>query len=374
MKKMIRLARSIVGLKEAAAVRRVLVDDGYLGMGQEVRLFEEELKKFLGGKVDVACLNSGTAALHLGVMAVVKPGDEVLVPAFTFVACFQAIIAAGAKPVACDIDPDTLMIDLKDAAKRLTKRTRVIMPVHYAGSVSDLTAVYAFAKKHCLRVVEDAAHAFGTTYKGKKIGSLGDVVCFSFDGIKNITSGEGGAVVSRDKKVMEFVKDARLLGVKKDTEKRYQGARSWTFDVTHQGYRFHMSNVLAAIGRVQLKRFDEFRRKRQALALHYQKALARVNGLEMVPMDLKTVVPHIFPVRVKDVRRDALKDFLQGKGIETGIHYYPVHRLTFFLKKGARFPVTEKVYNEVLSLPLHPALTRAEQGRVISAIQEFYGK
>lgn len=362
----------MVDAKEAQALRRVLLEDGYLGMGQEVRFFEDELRKFFGGEVEVVCVNSGTAALHLAVMAAVKPGDEVLVPSFTFVASFQAITAAGAKPVACDIDPLTLMIDLKDAAKRLTKRTRVIMPVYYSGAVGDLKSVFSFAKKHKLRVVEDAAHAFGTTYQEKKIGSFGDIACFSFDGIKNITSGEGGAVVTRDKKVAEFVRDSRLLGVQKDTEKRYAGLRSWEFEVTHQGYRYHMSNLLAAIGRVQLKKFSKFASRRQALAKNYQKKLTGIPAIELLSIDLNTVVPHIFPILAKKGLRDKLRAFLQANDIETGIHYFPNHRLKFFSKKNARFPVTDKIYSEILSLPLHPGLKRSEQEQVIAMIRRFF--
>ncbi len=368
---MIRLAKSVVDIKEAQALSGVILDDGYLGMGQEVRLFEDELKGFLGGRGAVICVNSGTAALHLAVMAVVKPGDEVLVPSFTFVASFQAITAAGAVPVACDIDPKTLLLDLKDAARRITRRTKVIMPVHYAGAVGDLKAVYSFARKYKLRVVEDAAHAFGTTYQGKKVGSFGDIACFSFDGIKNITSGEGGAVVTADKKVREFVKDARLLGVHKDTDKRFSGQRSWEFEVYHQGYRYHMSNLFAAIGRTQLKKMPKFSRSRQALASRYQKELGCVDGLDLTPMDLSVVVPHIFPILVKNGRRDGLRVFLAERGIESGIHYYPSHRLKFFSKPGVKCPRVDEVYAKVLSLPLHPDLTRVQQRTVIETVKEF---
>ncbi|MBF0489185.1 MAG: aminotransferase class I/II-fold pyridoxal phosphate-dependent enzyme [Candidatus Omnitrophica bacterium] len=168
----IRVSKSCVGLQEVRVLRRVIMEVGYLGMGQEVQSFENELQEFLGGKSDVVCVNSGTAALHLALMSVIKPGDEVLVPSFTFVASFQAITAAGAKPVACDINPQTLIIDLEDAKKRLTKKTRAIIPVHFAGSVGNLKEVYSFAKKNKLRVIEDAAHAFGSTYQGQKVGNL----------------------------------------------------------------------------------------------------------------------------------------------------------------------------------------------------------
>ena len=246
---MIHISRSVVGAAELEAMGRVMREDGYLGMGREVRAFEEELQEYFGGRDrQVICLNSGTAALHLAVAAVTDPGDEVLVQSLTFVATFQAISAAGAVPVACEVYPETVTLDLEDAARRITPRTRAVMPVHYASNPGDLEAIYGFARRYGLRVIEDAAHAFGCTYQGRKIGSFGDLACFSFDGIKNITSGEGGAVVTSDPRVIQSVQDARLLGVQRDTEKRYQGARSWEFDVQHQGYRYHLSNLFAAMG------------------------------------------------------------------------------------------------------------------------------
>ena len=196
---MIKISKAVVGPAELEAMGRVMHEDGYLGIGREVRAFEEELQEYLGGQGrKVICLNSGTAALHLAVQAATNPGDEVLVQSLTFVATFQAISAAGAVPVACEVNPETVTLDLEDAAQRITPRTRAVMPVHYASNPGDLEAVYQFAQERGLRVIEDAAHAFGCTYQGQKIGSFGDLVCFSFDGLKNITSGEGGAVVTSD--------------------------------------------------------------------------------------------------------------------------------------------------------------------------------
>jgi len=221
---MIHISRSMVGAAELKAMGRVMLDDGYLGMGQEVRAFEAELQEYLGGRDrTVICVNSGTAALHLAVAALTSPGDEVLVQSLTFVATFQAISAAGAVPVACEVYPETVTLDLEDAARRITPRTKAVMPVHYASNPGDLEAIYGFAGRHGLRVIEDAAHAFGCTYKGRKIGSFGDLACFSFDGLKNITSGEGGAVVTSDPSVIQWVQDARLLGVQRDTEKTVSG-------------------------------------------------------------------------------------------------------------------------------------------------------
>ncbi len=367
----IRLSQSVVGDREKDALSRV-IEDGYLGMGRFVQEFEEGLKAYLGAE-HVVCVNSGTAALHLAFMGIgLKPGDEVLVQSITYVASFQAITAAGARPVACEVLPETCTIDLRDAEKRITPKTKAIMPVHYAGRTGDLDAVYAFAGRHGLRVVEDAAHAFGSLYKGKRVGSFGDVVCFSFDGIKNITSGEGGAVVTEDDRVAEFVRDARLLGVHRDTEKRYKGMRSWQFDVAHQGYRYHMSNLFAAIGMVQLERLEpEFKTARQRLAKQYHNALKGFPQIRLFPDDYDTVVPHIYPIRVLNGRRDELKKHLEQNGIECGVHYFPNHRLTYFKDPEIELPITDKLYSELLTLPLHPALTPEEQSYIIEKTKEF---
>ncbi|MFA5117992.1 MAG: DegT/DnrJ/EryC1/StrS family aminotransferase [Candidatus Omnitrophota bacterium] len=370
----IRLSKSVVGALEKKALGKV-IDGSYLGMGKFVREFEKTLAEYLGDR-EVICVNSGTAALHLALVGIgIRPGDEVLTQSLTFVAGFQAISAAGAKPVACEVEPKTLTIDLKDAARRLTGKTKAIMPVHYASRTGDLNAIYAFARKHGLRVVEDAAHAFGTLYKGRRVGSFGDVVCFSFDGIKNITCGEGGAVVTKDTSVAQIVKDARLLGVHKDTEKRYRGERSWEFDVYHQGYRYHMSNLFAAIGITQFKRFEaEFKPRRQELAKRYFRALSGIQGLELFADDYEEIVPHIFPVRVSEGMRNGLRDYLLGCGIECGVHYYPNHLLTYFGSGKKHLPVTERIFAELLSLPLHPDINDTAHAFIIKRIHEFFSK
>lgn len=367
----IRLSKSVVGKLEKAALGRV-IDEEYLGAGIFVQEFEKELKNYLGA-ANVVCVNTGTASLHLALMAAgLRPQDEVLVQSLTYVACFQAITASGAIPVACDVDIRTCTIDLNDAEKRLTEKTRAIMPVHYASRPGDLNGVYKFAKSHNLRVIEDAAHSFGGTYKGKKIGSFGDIVCFSFDGIKNITCGEGGAVVTSDEKVASFVRDARLLGVSNDTEKRYQGQRSWVFDVTHQGYRYHMSNLFAAIGIEQLRRLEiEFIPKRRELARRYYEAIQGISGIELFPNDYKEIVPHIFPIRVLNGKRDRLRQCLTQNNIECGVHYFPNHRLSFFCGRKIELPVTDKLYAELLSIPLHPDIDKNDQDQIISCITNF---
>lgn len=372
----IRLSKSVLGPAEAAAVSRVLLEDGYLGMGREVQAFEEDLAAFLGvPRERVICVNSGTAALHLAVEAITQPGDEVLVQSLTYVASFQAISGARATPVPCEVLPKTLTLDVADARRRLTPRTRAVMPVHYASNPGNLTAIYDLARSHGLRVIEDAAHAFGCRYQGRLIGSEGDIVCFSFDGIKNITSGEGGVVVTADPAVARRVRDARLLGVERDTDQRFSGQRSWDFEVHHQGYRYHLSNVLAAIGRVQLQRFPaEFAPRRVALARVYRQHLAELPGIRLLETDLEEVVPHIQPVRVLDGGRDALRKFLGDLGIETGIHYQPNHLLNFYGGGQVSLPVTEQISAELLSLPLHPELSEAQVDWICDQVTAFLGE
>ena len=367
-----RLSRSIVGETEAAAAARVILEDGYLGMGAEVQRFEADVAAYLGVRPDqVIAVNTGTAALHLAVEAVCAPGDEVLVPSLTFVAGFQAISAARCVPTACDVLEESGCIDLADAATRITERTRAIMPVHYASNPWRLDAVYAFAARHGLRVVEDAAHAFGCSSDGRKIGGFGDVVCFSFDGIKNITCGEGGCIVAFDPEAARICADARLLSVHGDTEKRFSGNRSWDFDVTRQGWRFHMSNIMAAIGRAQLARLEkEFAPARRGLAALYRERLDGVPGLTLFRQDPRCdIVPHIFPVRVTGGRRDGVKAALAAAGIPTGIHYKPNHLLSFYAG-GGPLPVTERLYAELATLPLHPGVGMGEAERICAVLRE----
>jgi dTDP-4-amino-4,6-dideoxygalactose transaminase len=351
---MIRLSKSVVGEDEINAVNRVLQTE-FLGMGEEVHEFEKELSEFFG--VNTVCVNSGTAAIQLALQAAgIKRGDEVLVQSLTFLASFQAISATGAIPIPCEINEDSFTIDIKDAESKITDKTKAIVPVHYASNVGDLTAIYDFASKFNLRVIEDAAHAFGTIYQDKLIGSFGDIICFSFDGIKNITSGEGGAIVSNDRTVIERVMNLRLLGVVNDSENRYANKRSWDFNVNEQGWRFHMSNVMAAIGRVQLNRFPVFKIKRQTLAKRYMKRLEGIDALKYFNFNFDNVVPHIFVVRILDNQRDRIKEVLNDGGIQTGIHYKPNHLLDFY-KSECLLPKTEKCYSEILTLPLHPDLS-----------------
>jgi dTDP-4-amino-4,6-dideoxygalactose transaminase len=366
----IRLSKSCIGDAEKRAVMRVL-DRGFFGMGQEVKAFEQALSTFFGRPT--VCVVNGTAALHLALQAAgVGHGDEVLVQSLTYVASFQAITATGAKPVACDILAATACIDLSDAARKITPKTKAIMPVHYAGGVGHLDDLYDFADSHGLRVIEDAAHAFGTNYKGQKVGAFGDIACFSFDGIKNITSGEGGCIVTDDQMVLKRIRDARLLGVEGDTDKRFSGERSWDPDVHHQGWRYHMSDIMAAIGITQLDNFEYHKTRRQALAKCYVDYLSEVKSISIFRHDYDDVVPHIFVILLgQDIDREGLIRFLTEHGIPAGIHYKPNHLLSYFsgnIKEN--LPATDLLYPRILTLPLHPELSFGD----ITTIVKFLKK
>jgi dTDP-4-amino-4,6-dideoxygalactose transaminase len=365
----VRLMKSVVGSEELAAVARVL-EDGYLGMGVEVQAFEHELAQYIGGGREIVCMSTCTSALHLALQCCdIGPGDEVLAPSLTYVATFQAISASGATAVACEVDPLTGFIDVADAESRITSRTRAIMPVHIYGGTGDVESVYRLAEKYGLRVIEDAAQAFGSKYRGRLIGSFGDIVCFSFDGVKQINSGEGGALVTADPVVASRAKDVRLLAVQKDTEKRYANERSWEFDVVDQGYRFHMSNILAAIGRVQLQRFEpEFKPRRIEIAQRYDRLLRGTPGLRVLDMNYGAVVPFSFAIFIDKVR-DQVREALIAENIECGVQYKPNHLLTRYGGGSVSLPVTEQLYEEQLSLPLHPSLTIKEQDRVIDVVR-----
>ena len=350
-----------------------VLQDEYLGMGSKVQEFENKLEDFFSR--EAVCVVNGTAALHLALEACqFKPDSEVLVPSLTYVASFQSITAAGLKPISCDIETENFLLDIKDAEKRITSKTVAIMPVHYSGGVGNLDELYEFANSNNLKVIEDAAHALGSTYNGKKIGSFGDVICFSFDGIKNITSGEGGCVVSKDKLLIEKIKDLRLLGVIKDSDKRAKGERSWEFDVKEQGWRYHMSNIMAAIGSVQLKRFPDFISKRRSLAKKYDALLSGYKEIQTLKNNYDNIVPHIYPIVLpKYINRDLLRNKLNKLNIQTGVHYFPNHKLSYY-KKEIILKNTEDIFERIITIPIHNDITFQDQEYVISQLLNIIKK
>ncbi len=368
----IKLARGCLGEEELSEVSSVF-DYGYFGLDSKVDEFEENLKDFFGGRYVVA-VNSGTNALYLALDSLgLKAGDEVIVPSLTFIATYQAISATGAKPVSCDVYPDTLLMNVEDAKSKITPQTKAIVPVHYGGSPCDMDELLSLKETHGLRIVEDAAHAFGSCYKGGGIGSFGDITCFSFGSLKNISCGEGGAVVFANEELNGLLRKKRNLGMDRKSQSTTSWKeRSWSYDVPVQGFRCHMSNINAAIGLAQLKKFDTFISRRRRISRIYQEDLKDLTHIRFLNVDFDEIVHHLFVIRVLNGCRDSMMDFLLENDIETGINYIPNHFHTFYKREGLSLPETEKAFEEILSLPFHCGLTDEDVFRVIRTIFNFY--
>ena len=365
----VRVSGSDVGDRELEAIAGVF-RRGYLGMGSEVVAFEDALATRL--KRQVACVATGTAALQLAIQAAeIGQGDEVIVPTLTYVAACQAVSATGAIPVLADVLPDTLTLDPSSVEQRITGRTKALLPTHYAGGIGQLSALYAIAERAGLRVIEDAAHAFGSSDGSGEVGSAGDVVCFSFDPIKNLTSGEGGCVVSNDESLISRVRDLRLLGVQGDSKARARETRLYEFDVVDQGWRFHMSNICAAVGLAQLETFPTRARQRQALAKTYNGEFANNRRITTLPWNFDEIVPHIYVIMLPTrAQRDWVRSRLAEARVQTGLHWLPNHRLTRFADAADRFPVAEDAFERMLTLPLHTRLSQEDVRRIAAIVQE----
>lgn len=360
-------------MEELEAVKKVF-DTGWLGLGSTVFEFENKLKEYLNAK-NVIAVNTGTTALHIALDAFdIKEGDEVIVPSLTFCASIQVITALKAHPVFCEIDSNTLNMDIEDVIRRITPKTKAIMPVHYCGNACDMDALLKIGKEHKVYIIEDAAHAFGSSYKDKKIGSFGDATCFSFDPIKNITCGEGGAVVLADDTIAEEIRRKRILGIDKDTWHRYKNERSWFYEVITQGYRYHMSNINAAIGLAQLRKLSKFIERRKHIVELYNKQFKDLESLRLLEWNLDEAVPFTYIVRVLDGKRDEIMDFLKDKGVGTGIHYIANHIQPYFSQYAKPLPITERIWEEILTLPLYYDMTDSDVDLVIKSVTAFFKK
>lgn len=350
-------------------------DVGWLGMGATTKDFEERIAAFLGLENRyVVATNTGTSALHIALLAAgVGSGDEVIVPSFNYVADHQAIRYTGADVVMCDIRDDDLGIDVASARSLITKRTKAIIPLHFSGIPCQLASVYALAKEFNLRVVEDACHGFGSTIGDRKIGSYGDIACFSFDPVKIITSIDGGCVVVNSQAEVEKLHHFRLLGVDKDTTERYKNSRAWEYDVVDQGFRYHLTNILASVGVSQIKKIDGFISSRREICARYSAAFSQLRGVRVLRTDYSDVSPFIYSLRVLNDRRVDFIEYLKSRNIAAGIHFMPVHHHTYFAQcRRSDMQVTDQVASEVVTLPLHSHMKEQHIQRVIDAVCEFF--
>ncbi|KOG29359.1 DegT/DnrJ/EryC1/StrS family aminotransferase [Streptomyces resistomycificus] len=348
--------------EEAEAVARVL-ESGQYGHGAVTEEFERRVADFLGIR-DAVAVASGTAALHLAlIVAGVGPGDEVIVPSMTFCATVQAILAVGGTPAFVDVHPATLCVTDQLVMDAVTDRTRAVMPVLFGGRAIDLSRARKELTARNIVIVEDAAHAFGSRSGTRRVGATGDLTCFSFGPIKNLTCGQGGMVIPRTPEEADAIRRLRLLGV---VQSQAQRANTTTYRVESFGLRYQLSNLNAAVGLAQLAHFGTTERARRNLWRTYRSALSSLEGVTPVDVDPDHSVPHLCQVRVKN--RDAVFAHLRSQGVGVGVHYPPNHSQPAFAAWKRTLPATEQAAKEILSLPFHQHLTEQHIEHVVSAL------
>jgi dTDP-4-amino-4,6-dideoxygalactose transaminase len=368
--------------REAIAEVVACLESGWITTGPRVAQFTEKLQEYLSAP-HVLPLASATAGLHIALLAMgLQPGDEVITTPLTFAATLNTIVLAGGKPVLVDIDPNTLNIDMNQVEDAITDRTRVIMPVHFAGLPVDLDYLYQLAATHGLRVLEDAAHAIGTEYKGKKIGSFGDTQVFSFHPNKNITTGEGGCVTTRDAELAKKIGLLRFHGIDREAWNRYGKTGNQDYEIVLPGYKYNMMDIQAALGLHQLGELDGFIARRTELAERYQEALNDWPqwSLPQPPTYEHKHAWHLYtPMineQVANMTRDEFMQKMKEKNIGTGLHYrathlYPYYREQLGFKEGD-FPFAESAGNRIVSLPLFPTMTDAQHDRVLDVMYSIF--
>jgi len=368
-----------IGSEEIKAVRRVM-RSRWLTSGPETEAFEDEFANFIGTDCAAVSVNSCTAGLHLVLEALgIGKGDQVLVPDLTFTATAEVVRYLGADPVFVDVDSGTLCIDLAAAAAAITKFTKAIIPVHFAGLPADLDGIFHLAERHSLAVVEDAAHALPAMYKGKMIGSYNScAVVFSFYANKTLTTGEGGMIVSKDVRIVERCRIMRTHGIDRSAHERFKGQFSrWNYDVIAPGYKYNLTDLAAAIGRVQLKKAWELLEKRTRVAEYYDFLLRDV-PVHLPPKGIPSSKHawHIYVVQImanSGVKRDDVLHVFEKNKIGYSVHYTPLHKLRYWRERyqlsDSEFPNTMDFFNSCLSLPFYPRMSRSDQRRCVEVLK-----
>ena len=377
-------ARPDIGAAEIDAVNAAM-RSGWVTTGPKTKEFEQAFTTYLGGHgLQSIAVNSATAGLHLALEALgIGPGDEVIAPTLTFTATVEVVRYLGADPVLVDVDPVTLNIDPARIRAAITPRTKAIMPVHYGGLACDMDAILTIAKEHGLKVVEDAAHALPTTWRGTLVGQLqSDVTVFSFYANKTITTGEGGMAVTHNEALAQRMRTMRLHGMNRDAFDRFTSKTpAWYYEVVAPGFKYNMTDVAAAMGVEQLARLPHFVQRREVLARRYHGQLANL------PLTLPAVAPpgdthawHLYVIRLlpdAPLERDAAIQALSDRGIGTSVHYVPLHRHPYWRDRyqltPAMFPEADAAYQAMISIPLFTAMGDSDQDRVIAALHEVLG-
>lgn len=370
--------RASIDDAEIQAVLEVL-RSGWLTSGPRVKEFEAAFANYTGA-AHALSVNSCTSALHLALaVAGVGEGDEVIIPTMTFAATGETVLYQNARPVLVDCSPDSFHVDVREIERAITPRTRAIVPVHYAGYPCDLDAILHLAERHDLLVIEDAAHAFPASYKGRMIGTIGHMTCFSFYATKTITTGEGGMITTANPEFADRLRILALHGISRDAWNRYTEKGTWRYDILETGYKYNSTDVQAALGLSQLAKAEELRMRRAAIAAEYNQALSHMDAFSPPPEpNDPSHAWHLYVVRVNPaaltIGRDQVIDELKVRGIGTSVHFIPLHMHSLYQRqlgyRNGQFPRAERHFESAISLPLFPSMTDDDVTRVISALGE----
>jgi perosamine synthetase len=368
-----------IGEEEISSVVETL-RSGWLTTGPKVKKFEEEFARFVGCSHAIA-VNSGTAALHLALEAIgIEEGDEVLVPTMTFTATAEVVLYLKAKPVLVDCKPETLNIDSERIEQAVTAKTKAIMPVDMGGQPCDYDEIGAIARRHGLRVIEDAAHALPAAYNGRRVGSFADITCFSFYATKTITTGEGGMATTQNPEWADRMRMMSLHGISKDAWKRYTAEGSWYYEVHSPGFKYNLTDLAAALGLVQLTKCERFREERKRIAATYDAAFADLAAVERpTVLSNREHAWHLYVIRIKPERlrigRNEFIEELKQKNIGTSVHFIPLHLHPFYRDtfgyKPDDFPNATASFDRIISLPIFPGMRGKQIERVIDAVTDI---
>ncbi|MCJ8344556.1 DegT/DnrJ/EryC1/StrS family aminotransferase [bacterium] len=365
------LAKPHITDDEVDAVSAV-IRSGWWSTGPNVKEFEEKFSQYLGHDTHSLAVNSCTSGLFLALKALdIGPGDEVIVPSLTFAATAHVVEWCGAKVVLCDVDEKTYNIDIEILSKLITSKTKVIIPVHISGFPCDMDSILDLAKQYDLRIIEDAAHAIGTLYKNKKIGSFGDITVYSFYATKNLACGEGGMVTTRDEKLLDKIRSLAYFGIDKSAFNRYEKRGTWYYQIEELGFKCNMDSMHAALGLVQLKKIDVMNEKRAQIASIYDKKLDRRFKIMNYP-DYGTSSWHLYPIRLPlEVSRDLFIEGLKKRNIGSSVHFIPLHEHPHYIENNQDMAQLNSFSGQMLSLPMYPSLSLSDLDQVISETNDL---